>query len=100
MKKVRFLIASGPTREPLDPVRYLSNYSTGTMGRFLAAEAKKRHHAVDWVECPRDAETAIELQTQLQKRLPKSDVLIMVAAVCDVRPHRVSGIKIKKETLS
>ena len=100
MSKIRFLIASGPTREPLDPVRYLSNYSTGTMGRYLAGEAKKRHHTVDWVECPRDAETAIELQSQLQKRLPKSDVLIMVAAVCDVRPHRVSGIKIKKETLS
>lgn len=99
-KKLRFLIASGPTREPLDPVRYLSNYSTGTMGRYLTGEVKKRHHAVNWVECPADAETATDLQRELQKRLPKSDILIMAAAVCDVKPSYVSGNKIKKNQLS
>ena len=99
-KKIRFLIASGPTREPLDPVRYLSNYSTGTMGRYLAGEAKKAGHKVTWVECPGNTETAAQLEAGLKKLLPKSDVLIMAAAVCDVRPLKFSGKKIKKDQLS
>lgn len=97
---MRFLIASGPTREPLDPVRYLSNYSTGTMGRYLVRAAKKKGHRVDWVECPGKAETALELEAELKKRLPKNDVLVMAAAVCDVRPRRFSGSKIKKKDLA
>jgi len=97
---MRFLIVSGPTREPLDPVRYLSNYSTGVMGRCLAEAAKKRRHKVDWVSCPEDAETALDLLKELERRLPKNDVLIMSAAVCDARPVSVAAGKIKKEKLS
>lgn len=97
---MRFLIASGPTREPLDPVRFISNYSTGTMGKYLADEAKKAGHQVTWVECPKNVETAMELERELKKLLPKNDVLIMAAAVCDVRPLRFSGKKIKKDKLS
>lgn len=100
IKKLRFLIASGPTREPLDPVRYLSNYSTGTMGRCLVQAVKRKGHKVTSVECPSDAETALELQSRLKKFLPKHDVLIMASAVCDVRPLRLSGTKIKKDRLS
>ncbi|OIO38155.1 MAG: hypothetical protein AUJ72_03015 [Candidatus Omnitrophica bacterium CG1_02_46_14] len=100
MKKIRFLIASGPTREPLDPVRFISNYSTGAMGRNLAAEAKKAGHKVTWVECPKNIETALDLEKELKKQLPKNDVLIMAAAVCDVRPLKFSGKKIKKDHLS
>ncbi len=97
---MRFLIVSGPTREPIDPVRYLSNYSTGTMGRYLVEAAKARRHQVDWVECPQTVETARDLLRELKRRLPKNDVLIMAAAVCDARPVAVSSQKIKKEKLS
>jgi len=96
----RFLIASGPTQEPLDPVRFLSNYSTGTMGKYLTQAARRRKHRVTWVECPRDAQTALDLQRKLTRLLPKNDVLVMAAAVCDARPARVSPTKIKKGALS
>lgn len=98
--KLRFLITSGPTREPLDPVRYISNYSTGTMGKCLALAAKDKGHAVTSIDCPAKAETAVDLQKELKRLMPKNDVLIMAAAVCDVRPHLVSGTKIKKDALS
>ena len=97
--KLRYLIVSGPTREPLDPVRYLSNYSTGVMGRHLVASAKKRGHRVEWVECPQRAETALDLDRLLPGLLKKSDVLVMAAAVADVRPASVSASKIKKDKL-
>ena len=93
------LIVSGPTREPLDPVRYLSNYSTGTIGRYLVQTATKRAHQVDWVECPRMAETARELERLLRARIRYCDVLIMAAAVCDVRPRQTAAGKIKKDGL-
>ncbi len=95
--KLRFLIASGPTREPIDPVRYLSNYSTGTMGRFLAEAVKKRGHKLDWVRCPEEAESARDLEKVLTQRLASADVLVMAAAVCDARPKAVSAKKIKKD---
>ena len=98
--KLRFLIVSGPTREPIDPVRFISNYSTGTMGKYLAEAAKHEKTAVTWVECPKDAGTARELLEKLKTLLPKHDVLIMAAAVCDVRPKTVSKSKIKKDRLS
>jgi len=55
---------------------------------------------VTWVECPRDARTALDLQRKLTRLLPKNDVLVMAAAVCDARPARVSPSKIKKSALS
>ena len=100
MSKLRFLVASGPTREPLDPVRFLSNYSTGKMGEYLVEAAKNKGHQVTWVECPKKIETAVELERALKKLLPKNDVLIMAAAVCDVRPLKFSVKKIKKDHLS
>jgi phosphopantothenoylcysteine decarboxylase/phosphopantothenate--cysteine ligase len=96
--RLKILIASGPTQEPLDPVRYLSNYSTGTMGRCLF-EAAREKHKVTWIQCPKDAQTARELLALLKKKLPQNDVLIMAAAVCDVRPEKVETGKIKKERL-
>jgi phosphopantothenoylcysteine decarboxylase/phosphopantothenate--cysteine ligase len=98
-KALRFLVVSGPTREPLDPVRYLSNYSTGRMGESLAAAVKKAGHKLEWVKCPADAETARELEKRLKVLTPRCDVLVMAAAVCDVRPKTVSGGKIKKSSL-
>ncbi len=97
--KIRFLIASGPTEEPLDPVRFLSNRSTGVMGRYLAKSAKARGHQVTWVRCPQDARTARDLEKKLKNLLPKSDVFIMSAAVCDVRPAVVSGTKLAKKSI-
>lgn len=97
--RLKFLIAYGPTQEPLDPVRFLSNYSTGVMGRSVAEAAKKRGHRVERVECPTRAQTALELQRVLKRRMPKNDVLVMAAAVADVRPAGFSGAKIKKERL-
>ncbi len=98
-RRPRFLIAYGPTREPLDPVRFISNYSTGTMGRYLVQAAKKRGHAVLEVACPDRAQTAKELEKELTRLLPQADVLVMAAAVCDVRPQTVSRGKIKKKAL-
>ncbi len=69
------------------------------MGKHLFQAAKSRGHAVTWVRCPEKARTAIELQTKMAVLLPKNDVVIMAAAVCDVRPRRFSGSKIKKEDL-
>ena len=98
--RLRFLIASGPTREPIDPVRYISNYSTGVMGQCLANAVIARGHKVTFVECPKDAETARDLGKKLATLLPKHDVLVMVAAVCDARPATVSSTKVKKESLT
>jgi phosphopantothenoylcysteine decarboxylase/phosphopantothenate--cysteine ligase len=99
VKKFRFLISSGPTREPLDPVRYLSNYSTGTMGRCLNEAARRRGHRVTWVRCPEDAETARDLEKKLKSLLPGHDALLMAAAVADMRPAGFSKHKIKKNDL-
>jgi phosphopantothenoylcysteine decarboxylase / phosphopantothenate---cysteine ligase len=99
-RKIRFLIAYGPTEEPIDPVRYLSNRSTGTMGRFLVDAARKRGHTVTAIQCPRDVRTARELEATLRRLLPRNDVLIMAAAVCDARPAVVAKVKIKKDALT
>lgn len=98
-KRLHFLVVSGPTREPLDPVRFLSNYSTGTMGQCLAGVVRKRKHRLTWVKCPGDAETARDLEKKLRGLALHCDVLIMAAAVCDVRPKTVSRDKIKKSSL-
>ena len=99
MKKFRFLISSGPTQEPLDPVRFISNYSTGVMGKCLNDAAKKRGHRVTWVQSPKDAQTALQLQKKLTGLLPKHDALIMASAVADARPVVFSHGKIKKARL-
>jgi phosphopantothenoylcysteine decarboxylase / phosphopantothenate---cysteine ligase len=98
-KSLRILISSGPTQEPLDPVRYLSNNSTGVMGQCLFASAKLRGHRVTLIECPGQARTAGDLYRVLKRLLPGYDALIMAAAVCDVRPKKVSSVKIKKNQL-
>ena len=96
---MKVLIVYGPTQEPIDPVRFISNQSTGTMGRLLVEAARHGGHEITAVECPKDARTARDLQSILGKLLPKHDVLIMAAAVCDARPEKVSRAKIKKENL-
>lgn len=105
--KYKLLITAGPTREPIDPVRFISNYSTGTLGYTLARAARARGHQVTLISgpaeiaCPPgvkrvDVETAAQLHQQVVKGLPKADALIMGAAVADFRPIRVASHKIKR----
>ncbi len=106
-KKLRIVISAGPTREPLDPVRFISNYSTGTLGITLARLASKMGHEVVLVhgpiEIPKDLkvrrvkfESVLDLMTALRREVPRCDVLYMVAAVSDFKPLVASQFKIKK----
>ncbi|MEO7166563.1 MAG: phosphopantothenoylcysteine decarboxylase [Spartobacteria bacterium] len=105
---MKFLITAGPTREPLDPVRYLSNRSSGRMGYALAAAALEEKHAVTLVSGPvalaplPGAEmvpvtTGDEMFAAVAAQLAHCDVLIMCAAVCDYRPAQYCAQKMKKE---
>ena len=69
------------------------------MGKKLVKTAKARGHRVTWVECPKDAETARDLEKKLKRELPTHDALVMAAAVCDVRPKKVLADKIKRTAL-
>lgn len=108
----RVLIATGPTREPIDPVRFLSNRSSGKMGVALAREAFRRGAQVTLVHGPArikvpgpvrciEVETAQQMyEAMLAEAAPQGDpapdVIIMAAAVADFRPEQVSPRKIKK----
>ncbi len=103
----RLLITAGPTREPIDPVRFISNYSTGTLGYRLADLARKRGYDVTLISGPTDldcptgvkriqVQTAAEMHQAVRRAFPKSDALIMSAAVGDFRPIRVANQKIKR----
>ena len=105
---LRFLVTAGPTREPVDDVRFLSNRSTGVMGFAVAEAALAAGHAVTLVagpvalEAPAGAtlvavETALQMRDAVAAALPSSDVLVMAAAVADYRPaERIAG-KRKKD---
>ncbi len=103
-----FLVTAGPTREPIDPVRYISNRSSGKMGYALAAAALEAGHEVALVTgpvCiapPHGAEvlrvtTAAEMADVVQTRMNTGcDVFLMCAAVADFTPREVSQHKLKK----
>lgn len=104
----RVLVTAGPTREPLDPVRFLSNHSTGKMGVALAAAAWRRGAEVAVVHgplavaipdgiCATPVETTAEMAEAVRAELPQCDVLVMAAAPADFRPAKVAGAKIKKK---
>jgi len=110
MKKMRVLITAGPTREYLDPIRYISNDSSGRMGFALAAAAKKLGAHVTLIAGPVSLETphgitrinvvsAAQMYRQVLKYAKKADVIIMAAAVSDYRPTRMAKQKIKKAIL-
>jgi phosphopantothenoylcysteine decarboxylase/phosphopantothenate--cysteine ligase len=103
----RILITSGPTRQYLDPVRYLTNASSGRMGRALAEAALERGHQVVVVsgpvevDYPQGAEVLPVVSTEemlevCQRVFSGCDGLIGVAAPCDYRPVRVQEQKIQK----
>jgi phosphopantothenoylcysteine synthetase/decarboxylase len=110
---MRFLITAGPTREPIDPVRYLSNRSSGKMGYALAAAALARGHEVVLVSGPVSitapegaavvrVETAQEMHDAVAAAIHEADAAIFCAAVADYRVAEIAGKKIKKsgETLA
>ena len=103
----RILITSGPTRQYLDPVRYLTNASSGRMGKALAEAAIERGHEVLIVSGPVEVEyppiaevidvVSTEEMLEVCRRLfPDCDGLIGVAAPCDYRPVKVAEQKIAK----
>ncbi|MET1052517.1 MAG: bifunctional phosphopantothenoylcysteine decarboxylase/phosphopantothenate--cysteine ligase CoaBC [Mycetocola sp.] len=104
------VIAAGGTREPLDPVRFLGNRSSGKQGVALATAAARRGATVTLVashlDVPApdgvtviDAPSAAELQTAVTAAARGADIVIMAAAVSDYRPAEVQESKIKKETV-
>jgi phosphopantothenoylcysteine decarboxylase/phosphopantothenate--cysteine ligase len=103
------LVTAGPTREPLDPVRYLSNRSSGKMGYAIADAARRRGARVTLVSGPTslpappgvevvDVTTAQEMYDAVMQRLAGQAVVIKAAAVADYSPLTVAGQKIKKES--
>ena len=105
------LVTAGPTREPLDPVRYLSNRSSGRMGFAVATAAAEAGATVTLVSGPVnlsapagvnriDVETAAQMHAAVMQHASGADICIAAAAVADYRPARISGQKIKKSTAS
>jgi phosphopantothenoylcysteine decarboxylase/phosphopantothenate--cysteine ligase len=101
------LVTAGPTHEPLDPVRFLSNRSSGKMGFSLAAEAASRGARTLLVSGPValptprgverfDVATAAEMAEVVERLAPQAGVVIMAAAVADFKPREVFETKLKK----
>jgi len=104
---VRFLITAGPTREPIDPVRYLSNRSSGKMGYAIAEAAIEAGHGVVLISGPVaigrphgaaliPISTSDQMFDAVQEQTRNCDVLVMCAAVADYKPVAVFTKKIKK----
>jgi phosphopantothenoylcysteine decarboxylase/phosphopantothenate--cysteine ligase len=107
MPPIKIIVTAGPTIEPMDPVRFISNRSTGYMGYKIAEAASKRKHAVTLISGPVSLkppkvkkliriETARDLLRALKTEVKKSDCLVMCAAVSDFRPVIISRKKIKR----
>jgi phosphopantothenoylcysteine decarboxylase/phosphopantothenate--cysteine ligase len=107
-KKIKILISAGPTREYIDPIRFISNPSSGKMGYLIAEYARKIGFDVilvsgpTYLKPPEDVklikvETAREMQKEILKNFPHVDLLIMAAAVSDWRPYRKFKNKIKRK---
>jgi phosphopantothenoylcysteine decarboxylase/phosphopantothenate--cysteine ligase len=111
LQGVNVLITAGPTREPLDPVRYVSNRSSGKMGFALARAAAEAGAAVTLVAGPVhlatprdvlrvDVETAAEMHKAVMQQVKQVDVFIAAAAVADYAPKKAAAQKIKKHKAS
>ncbi|MDW7650229.1 MAG: bifunctional phosphopantothenoylcysteine decarboxylase/phosphopantothenate--cysteine ligase CoaBC, partial [Bacillota bacterium] len=104
----RFIVTAGPTQEAIDPVRYLTNHSSGKMGFAIAQAAAALGADVTLVTGPVSltdppgvhvvrVKTAREMHEQVLQRFAIADVVIKAAAVADYRPAHTSGQKIKKD---
>lgn len=105
---LHILVTAGPTRESLDPVRFIANHSTGKMGYAIAAEAAARGAQVTLVSGPVSlaapdgvqrvsVTTAEEMYREVLLRFPSQDIVIKAAAVADYRPKQVNPEKTKKQ---
>ena len=104
----RVLVTAGPTQEALDPVRFLSNHSSGKMGYAIASQAARRGAEVTLVsgrtslDCPYgvtriDVTSAADMFRAVTSHAEEADIIVMAAAVADYRPASVSDNKIKKK---
>ena len=104
---MRILVTAGPTREALDPVRFISNRSSGKMGYALAAQARRLGHDVELISGPValppprgirvvNIVTADDMLAAVKKMVRRCDVLIMAAAVADWRPKKPATRKLKR----
>ena len=105
---MRCLISAGPTREWIDPVRFISNPSSGKMGYALAKAAKDLKMEVSLISGPVNLpnpqgvhlvriETALEMQEAMESHFAENDLIIMCAAVCDHRPSVRYDMKLPKD---
>ncbi|MFZ2654466.1 MAG: bifunctional phosphopantothenoylcysteine decarboxylase/phosphopantothenate--cysteine ligase CoaBC [Victivallales bacterium] len=105
---MKILITAGPTRERIDPVRYISNYSSGKMGYALAEAAVKNGHKVTLVSGPVsipppksvktvNVESAVDMACEVRRLAKSADLIIMAAAVADYTPAKFAKDKIKKK---
>ena len=106
---MKILINAGPTRESLDPVRFITNHSTGKMGYALASAAVKAGHEVTLVSGPVELTpprglvkvirivTAAEMAEAMKREFPSADLTVLCAAVADYRPKYYSASKLKKQ---
>lgn len=103
----RVLVSAGPTKESLDPVRFISNHSSGKMGYAIAQMAAAMGAEVTLVsgdtnlECPIgvtkvDIKSAAEMKAAIDERFDDADILLMAAAVADYRPKNIATDKLKK----
>ena len=108
MKGLRVLVTAGPTQESIDPVRYITNHSTGKMGYAIAKVCMQRGADVTLVTGPTSIEkpqfvnvvpitTAREMFEEVTGRAEEQDIIIKAAAVADYRPRYVSDEKVKKK---
>lgn len=106
-KRLKILVTAGPTQENIDPVRFISNRSTGVMGYEIAEAARRRRHRVTLISGPTNLEppggvkflsimTAEELRRATLSQFKDADCLFMVAAVSDWRVSKVNRQKIRR----
>jgi phosphopantothenoylcysteine decarboxylase / phosphopantothenate---cysteine ligase len=107
LSRIRVLLTSGSTREPIDPVRYVGNRSSGKMGFALAEALSDLGAEVTLISGPASipapqgipchwVETAHEMRTAVMERVGNADIFVGVAAVADYRPRQTADEKIKK----
>jgi len=107
----RIVVTAGGTQEPIDPVRHISNRSSGKMGYALAEAARDRGAKVTLITAPAflsepagidviNVKTAVQMKGAVMKAVTKADALIMAAAVADYQPKDTAKAKIKKDSPS
>ena len=106
---IKFLITAGPTREPLDPVRFISNYSSGKMGYAISLVAKQLGAEVTLISGPTAlnmlegvdttyVETSDQMRETVSKKISNTEIFISTAAISDYRPVKYSKSKYKKSS--